>query len=56
MVRRYSDSWLKKLKDIVDPNYWAIRLVTKVVYMIKQKLINSSMGDSLTGWKWWYIK
>ena len=36
--------WLKKLKDIVDPNYWA------------DKARNSSTrqwADSLTGWKWW---
>ena len=29
--------WLKKLKDIVDPNHWAERIGNKQDYTIKQK-------------------
>jgi len=46
--------WLKKLKDVVDPNYWANRIGNKSGLYDKAK--NSSTrqwADNLTGWKWW---
>ena len=46
--------WLKKLKDIVDPNYWAEKIGSKSGLYDKAR--NSSThqwADSLTGWKWW---
>ena len=46
--------WLKKLKDIVDPNYWAEKIGNKSGLYDKAR--NSSTrqwADSLTGWKWW---
>ena len=45
--------WLKKLKDVVDPNYWAEKIGNKSGLYDKAR--NSSTrqwADSLTGWKW----
>ena len=46
--------WLKKIKDVVDPNYWAEKIGNKSG--LYDKVRNSSTRqwvDSLTGWKWW---
>ena len=49
--------WLKKLKDVVDPNYWAEKIGNKSGLYDKAR--NSSTrqwADSLTGWKWWFYQ
>ena len=46
--------WLKKLKDIVDPNYWTEKIGEESG--LYDKVRNSKTrqwADSLTGWKWW---
>ena len=45
---------LKKIKDVVDPNYWAKKIGNKSGLYDKAR--NSSTRqwvDSLTVWKWW---
>ena len=45
---------LKKLSDIIDPNYWAERIGTKSGAY--DKAHNSKLATwtrSLTGWRWW---
>ena len=46
--------FLKKLKDWVDPNYWANEIGEKSGAYDKAR--NSKLRqwvDSLEGWKWW---
>ena len=46
--------FLKLLKNIVDPNYWAEKIGIK--YGLYKWAINSSLRKwalGLTGWKWW---
>ena len=46
--------WLKKLKDIVDPNHWAERIGNKTgLYDKARNSKTRQWADSLTGWKWW---
>jgi hypothetical protein len=45
---------LKKLKDIVDPNYWATKIGMKsglYDWATKSSLRKWALG--LEGWKWW---
>jgi len=45
---------LKKLKDIVDPNYWATKIGMKsglYDWAAKSSLRKWALG--LEGWKWW---
>ena len=46
---------LKKLKDIVDPNYWAQKIgIESGLYdwAMTSPLRKWALG--LTGWKWWF--
>ena len=46
--------WLKKLKDIVDPNYWAEKIGEESgLYDTARTSKTRQWADSLTGWKWW---
>ena len=46
--------WLKKLKDIVDPNYWAEKIGEESgLYYKARNSKTRQWADSLTGWKWW---
>ena len=46
--------WLKKLKDIVDPNYWASEVGEKSgLYDKARKSKTRQWVYSLKGWKWW---
>ena len=45
---------LKKLKDIIDPNYWATKIGEKSGLYDKAR--KSSLREwvlGLEGWKWW---
>ena len=46
--------FLKLIKNIVDPNYWAEKIGMK--YGLYEWAMNSSLRKwalGLTGWKWW---
>lgn len=46
--------FLKKLKDIVDPNYWAGIIGEKFgLFRWAKKSSLRKWALSLTGWKWW---
>ena len=46
--------WLKKLKDIIDPNYWAEKIGEESgLYDKARNSKTRQWADSLTGWKWW---
>ena len=46
--------WLKKLNDIVDPNYWAEKIGEESgLYDKARNSKTRQWADSLTGWKWW---
>ena len=46
--------WLKKIKDVVDPNYWASRIGEKSgLYDKARNSKTRKWVDSLEGWKWW---
>ena len=45
---------LKMLKNIVDPNYWANKIVNKTgAYDKADKGKLSKWSRGLSGWKWW---
>ena len=45
---------LKKLKDIIDPNYWATKIGEKSgLYDKAEKSSIRKWALGLTGWKWW---
>ena len=45
---------LKKLKDIVDPNYWASKIGEKSgLYDKAEKSSIRKWALGLEGWKWW---
>mgnify|MGYP001370684460 FL=1 len=45
---------LKKLKDIVDPNYWATKIGDKSgLYDKAEKSSIRKWALGLEGWKWW---
>tara|TARA_B100001057_G_C22262693_1_gene723823 strand:- start:212 stop:448 length:237 start_codon:yes stop_codon:yes gene_type:complete len=45
---------LKKLKDIVDPNYWASKIGDKSgLYDKAEKSSIRKWALGLEGWKWW---
>ena len=46
--------WLKKLKDVVDPNYWAEKIGEESgLYDKARNSKTRQWVDSLEGWKWW---
>lgn len=46
--------FLKKLQDIIDPNYWAGVIGAKSgLYGWAKKSSLRKWALSLTGWKWW---
>ena len=46
--------WLKKLKDVVDPNYWAEKIGEESgLYDKARNSKTRQWADSLEGWKWW---
>ena len=46
--------WLKKIKDIVDPNYWAEKIGNKSgLYDKARKSSTRQWVYSLKAWKWW---
>ena len=46
--------WLKKIKDIVDPNYWAEKIGEESgLYDKARNSKTRQWADSLEGWKWW---
>ena len=45
---------LKKLKDIIDPNYWATKIGNKSgLYDKAEKSSIRKWALGLEGWKWW---
>ena len=49
--------FLKKLKDIVDPNYWATKLGNKTgLYDRAEKSSLREWALGLEGWKWWFYQ
>ena len=45
---------LKKLKDIIDPNYWASKIGEKSgLYDKARKSSIREWALGLEGWKWW---
>ena len=45
---------LNKIKDVVDPNYWAEKISNKSgLYDKARNSPTRQWVDSLTGWKWW---
>jgi len=45
---------LKKLKDIIDPNYWATKIgKNSGLYDKAEKSSIRKWALGLTGWKWW---
>ena len=45
---------LKKLKDIIDPNYWASKIGDKSgLYDKAEKSSIRKWALGLEGWKWW---
>lgn len=45
---------LKKLKDIIDPNYWATKIGEKSgLYNKARKSSLREWALGLEGWKWW---
>ncbi len=45
---------LKKLKDIIDPNYWASKIGEKSgLYDKAEKSSIRKWALGLEGWKWW---
>jgi len=45
---------LKKLKDIIDPNYWATKIGDKSgLYDKAEKSSIRKWALGLEGWKWW---
>lgn len=45
---------LKKLKDIIDPNYWATKIGEKSgLYDKARKSSLREWALGLEGWKWW---
>jgi len=49
--------FLKLLKNIVDPNYWAEKIGMK--YGLYEWAMNSPLRKwalGLTGWKWWFYQ
>jgi hypothetical protein len=45
---------LKKIKDIIDPNYWATKLGEKSgLYDKAEKSSIRKWALGLEGWKWW---
>ena len=45
---------LKKLKDIIDPNYWATKIGDKSgLYNKAEKSSIRKWALGLEGWKWW---
>ena len=48
---------LKKLKDIVDPNYWAHKLgIESGLYEWAMTSPLRKWALGLTGWKWWFYQ
>ena len=48
---------LKKLKDIVDPNYWAYKLgIESGLYEWAMTSPLRQWALGLTGWKWWFYQ
>ena len=48
---------LKKLKDIVDPNYWAQKIgIESGLYDWAMKSPLRKWALELTGWKWWFYQ
>ena len=58
MVRRYMIGWLKKLKDIVDPNYWMIGnksgLYDKARNSSTRQWVDSLTGEVAISNRWWF--
>ena len=49
--------FLKKLGDIVDPNYWAEKIGEKFgLFEWAKKSPLRKWALSLTGWKWWFYQ
>ena len=49
--------FLKLLKNIVDPNYWAEKIGMKYsLYDWAMKSPLRKWALSLTGWKWWFYQ
>ena len=49
--------FLKKLKDIIDPNYWASRIGNKTgLYAKAEKSSLRKWALELEGWKWWFYQ
>ena len=49
--------FLKKLGDIVDPNYWAEKIGKKSgLFEWAKKSPLRKWALSLTGWKWWFYQ
>ena len=49
--------FLKKLGDIVDPNYWAEKIGEKSgLFEWAKKSPLRKWALSLTGWKWWFYQ
>ena len=48
---------LKKLKDIVDPNYWAQKIgIESGLYDWAMTSPLRKCALELTGWKWWFYQ
>ena len=48
---------LKKLKDIVDPNYWAQKIgIESGLYDWATTSPLRKWALELTGWKWWFYQ
>ena len=48
---------LKKLKDIVDPNYWAQKIgIESGLYDWAMTSPIRKWALELTGWKWWFYQ
>ena len=48
---------LKKLKDIVDPNYWAQKIgIESGLYDWAMTSPLRKWALELTGWKWWFYQ
>jgi len=49
--------FLKKLGDIIDPNYWASKIGEKSgLFDLAKKSPLRKWALSLTGWKWWFYQ
>jgi hypothetical protein len=49
--------FLKKLKNVVDPNYWAEKIGGKTgLYDKAEKSPLRKWALELEGWKWWFYQ